>query len=36
MAIKAFVQESLDAGEVIALICLDVQGTFDAAWWPGS
>jgi len=35
MAIKAFVQESLDAVEVIALISLDVQGAFDAAWWPG-
>jgi len=35
MAIKAFVQESLDAGEVKALIVLDVQGAFDAAWWPG-
>ena len=35
MAIKAFVQESLDAGEVIALISLDVQGAFDAACWPG-
>jgi len=35
MAIKAFVQESLDAGEVIALISLDVHGAFDAAWWPG-
>jgi hypothetical protein len=35
MAIKAFVQESLDAGEVIALISFDVQGAFDAAWWLG-
>jgi hypothetical protein len=35
MAIKTSVQESLDAGEVIALISLDVQGAFDAAWWPG-
>jgi hypothetical protein len=35
MAIKTFVQESLNAGEVIALISLDVQGAFDAAWWPG-
>jgi hypothetical protein len=35
MVIKTFVQESLDAGEVIALISLDVQGVFDAAWWPG-
>ena len=35
MAIKSFVQESLDAGEVIALISFDVQEAFDAAWWPG-
>jgi hypothetical protein len=35
MAIKTFVQESLDAGEVIALVSLDVQGAFDAARWPG-
>jgi hypothetical protein len=35
MAIKAFVQESLDAGEVIALISFDVQEMFSAAWWPG-
>jgi hypothetical protein len=35
MAIKTFVQESLDAGELVALVSLDVQGVFDAAWWPG-
>jgi hypothetical protein len=34
-AIKAFVQEGLVAGEVIALVSLDIQGAFDAAWWPG-
>jgi len=34
LAIKTFVQESLDA-EVIAMVSLDVQGAFDAAWWPG-
>jgi len=27
-----FVQESLEAGAVIALISLDVQGAFNAAW----
>ena len=36
LTIKTFVQESLDAGDVIALISLDVQGAFDAAWWAGS
>ena len=35
MAIKNFVQESLDAGEVMALVSLEVQGAFDAVWWPG-
>ena len=35
MVIKNFVQESLDAGEVIALVSFEVQGAFDAAWWPG-
>jgi len=34
-SIKTFVQESLDAGEVTALMCLDVQGAFNAAWWSG-
>jgi hypothetical protein len=32
MAIKLFFQESLDAGEVIAILSLEVQGAFDAAW----
>ena len=32
LAIKTFVQESLDAGEGIAMVSLDVQGAFDAAW----
>jgi len=35
MAIKSFVQENLDAGEVVALVSLDIQRAFDAAWWPG-
>ena len=34
MAIKDFVQQGLAAGEVIALVSLDVLGAFDAAWWP--
>ena len=36
MAFKAFVQENLDAGDVIALVSLDDQGAFYAAWRPGS
>ena len=35
LAIKDFVQKSLEAGDVVALLSLDVQGAFDAAWWPG-
>ena len=35
MVIKIFVEQGLACGEVIALVSLDVQGAFDAAWWPG-
>jgi len=35
MEIKEIVKEGLAAGEVIALVSLDVKGAFDAAWWPG-
>jgi hypothetical protein len=34
MAVKEFVEEGLVAGELIALVSLDVKGAFDAAWWP--
>jgi len=34
MAMKDFVQDSLNDGQYIALISLDVKGAFDAAWWP--
>jgi len=34
MGIKDFVHQGLAAGEIIELISLDVQGAFDAAWWP--
>lgn len=34
MVVKEFVQDSLAAGEVIALVSLNVQDAFDAAWWP--
>ena len=34
MEIKDIVQKSLE-GEVVALVSLDVQEAFDAAWWPG-
>jgi hypothetical protein len=35
MAITKFVQQALAAGEVIALVSLDVQDAFDSAWWTG-
>ena len=34
MVVKEFLQDSLAAGDVIALVSLDVQGALDAAWWP--
>jgi len=34
MVVKEFVQDSLAEGDVIALVSLDVQEAFDAAWWP--
>jgi hypothetical protein len=34
MALKDFVQESINEGQYIAVISLNVQGAFDAAWWP--
>ena len=35
MALKDFVQESINEGQYVAVISLDVKGAFDAAWWPG-
>jgi hypothetical protein len=34
MALKDYVQDSLNEGQYVALISLDVKGAFDAAWWP--
>ena len=34
MAVNGFVEEGLAAGEIIALISLEVKGAFDVAWWP--
>jgi hypothetical protein len=34
MAVKNILDEGLKAGEVITLVRLDIQTTFDAAWWP--
>jgi len=35
MALKDYVQSSIDDGQYVAAISLDVKGAFDAAWWPG-
>ena len=35
MALKEFVQESINDGQYVAVISLDVKEAFDAAWWPG-
>jgi len=35
MALKDYVQSSIDDGQYVAAIRLDVKGAFDAAWWPG-
>lgn len=34
MAVKGYVEENLRSGQSVVLISLDVQGAFDAAWWP--
>jgi hypothetical protein len=34
MALKDFVQNSLNDGQYVALVSLDVKGAFDAAWRP--
>ena len=35
MALKDYVQSSIDDGQYVAVISLDVKGAFEAAWWPG-
>jgi len=35
LATKDFVLKSLEAGDVVALESLEVEGAFDAEWWPG-
>jgi len=35
MALKEFVQESINDGQYVVVISLDVKGAFDAAWWHG-
>ena len=33
--LKDFVQESINKGQIVALVSLYVKGAFEAAWWPG-
>jgi hypothetical protein len=35
-ALKGYVQDSLKERLYVALINLDIKGTFNAAWWPGT
>jgi len=34
MAVKEFVQEGFSRGEITVTVSLDVEGAFNAAWWP--
>ena len=34
MAVKEFVESALVAGDIVVLISLDVEGAFNAAFWP--
>jgi hypothetical protein len=35
MAKKKYVQDSVNEGQYVEAISLDVKGAFDGAWWPG-
>jgi hypothetical protein len=35
MDLKDCAQRSMEEGQYVALISLDVKGAFDAGWWPG-
>jgi hypothetical protein len=35
MDLKGYVQKSMEEGQYVALISLDVRGEFNSAWWPG-
>jgi len=35
LALKDYVQSSIDEGLYVAVISLDVRGAFDSAWWTG-
>jgi hypothetical protein len=35
MDLKDYAQKSMEEGQYVALISLDVRESFDYAWWPG-
>ena len=35
MALKDYVLDSVNDGQYVQAVSLDVKGAFDAAWWPG-
>jgi hypothetical protein len=35
MEAKQFIQPVLDKRVLVIMTSLDVEGAFDAAWWPG-
>jgi len=34
IAVKEFVEDGFNSGEVATLVSLDVEGAFNSAWWP--
>jgi len=34
MAVKEFIEDGFNSGEVATLVSLDVEGAFNSAWWP--
>ena len=34
MAVKVFVEDGFNSGEVATLVRLDAEGAFNSAWWP--
>jgi hypothetical protein len=36
MAVKDFVEDGFNSGEVASLVSLDVEGAFNSAWWPST
>jgi len=35
MAVKQYALSHIQQKKYIIMVSLDVQGAFDAAWWPG-